>query len=675
MISISCLRCHKRAVLVCGLSCVLATTFGCGAVQAKNKSAGSLVKLDNVVVSAAGFEQMLDDAPASISVIPRQELQKKAYRDITDALADIPGVFITGSGSARDISVRGMAPGYTMILVDGQRQNSRETRPNADGPGIEQGWLPPLQAIERIEVIRGPMSSLYGSDAMGGVVNIITRKVASEWMGSARAEITAQEDSRSGDQYQGSVYAAGPLVSDRLGIQAWAEKSRRQEDRIEHGFNRQDTESGTVKLGFSPSSDHDVMAEAAHTRQNRTSTPGRSIALETSTGAPNTPSVTDYDQARYALTHIGRFGGISSNSYWQHNDFDNPTRDMRLRSNELNSQWNIPLNRQLLSVGAQYQNETLDDFGNQYRPEVSRLERYQWAVYGEDEWLMTDSLALTGGLRMTRDENYGTHWTPRLYAVWHAAPGLSVKAGLSTGFKAPGLRQTVADWGQITGGRGGVPAIIMGNPDLKPEKSVSQELGVTWSAESWTGSLTLFNTGFRDKISEVRRCTDPDDQPTCHVFPGDEGYKFISDRVNVDRAALRGVEATANWQLRDDISLAANYTYTWSRQKSGDFAGQPLNKIPEHMLNTTLEWTPTDWVSAWSRVNFRGRTSDYLSRTAMAKGTPSYAFADAGINYSFSRQVSAGLGVYNLLDKRVSYEDYDEVHDGRRYWAQLTVSF
>src|SRR5690625_7179839 len=101
MISISCLRCHKRAVLVCGLSCVLATTFGCGAVQAKNKSAGSLVKLDNVVVSAAGFEQMLDDAPASISVIPRQALEKRAYRRLTDATAEIPGVFITRSEERR----------------------------------------------------------------------------------------------------------------------------------------------------------------------------------------------------------------------------------------------------------------------------------------------------------------------------------------------------------------------------------------------------------------------------------------------------------------------------------------------------------------------------------------------------------------------------------------------
>src|SRR5690606_11518859 len=137
-------------------------------------------------------------APASISVISREELQKKAYKDITDALKDVPGVVITGGASNSDISIRGMAAGYTLILVDGKRQNTRETRPNSDGSGIEQGWLPPMQAIERIEVGRGPMSSLYGSEAMGGVINIITRKIANEWTGSLRTEGTVQEDSKSG---------------------------------------------------------------------------------------------------------------------------------------------------------------------------------------------------------------------------------------------------------------------------------------------------------------------------------------------------------------------------------------------------------------------------------------------------------------------------------------------
>lgn len=129
-----------------------------------------------LVTTASGFKQTVEDAPASVSVVTREQLETKSYRDVTDALKDVPGVLVTGGGSSSDISIRGMDPKYTMILVDGKRVASRETRPNSDNSGIEQGWLPPLPAIERIEVVRGPMSSLYGSDAMGGVINIITRK-------------------------------------------------------------------------------------------------------------------------------------------------------------------------------------------------------------------------------------------------------------------------------------------------------------------------------------------------------------------------------------------------------------------------------------------------------------------------------------------------------------------
>ena len=660
------------------LACVAGVLAFSASAAAQSGDSASTRQLQEVVVTATGFEQTVEDAPASITVVPREELEKKAYKDVTDALKDVPGVVLTGGGSSSDISIRGMAPAYTMILVDGKRQNSRETRPNSDGPGIEQGWLPPIEAIERIEVVRGPMSSLYGSDAMGGVINIITRKVPGQWGASVRAEATLQEDSDSGNLYQGNFWLAGPIVDERLGLQVYGQTQRRQEDRIVNGFNRQSADSITGKLTFTPDRDHDLIVEVGRTEQKRVATPGRSAALTTATGNPTVRSSTGYDRDLFALTHVGRWNAnLTSNSYLQYEKIDNPTREMHLKNTELNSQWNLALDTHVLSGGVNYKQENLTDLGNQYDAGVSRLKRYQWALFAEDDWLLTERFTLTSGLRMTRDENYGTHWTPRLYGVWHATEQLSLKGGISTGFKAPSIRSAVADWGQITGGAGSaVPAIIMGNPDLKPEKSINQEIGVVWNnRRGWTSSFTLFNTDFRDKISEVRRCTDPANLPTCHVKPGDAGYRFISDRTNVDKANIRGIELTSTWNLRQDLRLSANYTWTHSEQKSGPFAGKPLNKMPKHMANATLDWAWDPQLALWSRLNFRGRTSEYLSRTAMAVGTPSFAFFDVGFNYRVNKTLSTGFGIYNLFDKRVTDDSFDAVYDGRRYWAYVTASF
>lgn len=315
------------------LSCAL---LFCPTLYAQSvPSTESVTQLKNVVVTASGFEQLIEDAPASISVIPREELEKKAYKDVTDALRDVPGVVITGGGSSSDISIRGMAAGYTLILVDGKRQNSRETRPNSDGSGIEQGWLPPMQAIERIEVVRGPMSSLYGSEAMGGVVNIITRKIAAEWTGSLRTEGTFQEDSDSGNIYQGNFYIAGPIKDELLGVQIYGQKTLRKEDHFVNGFNKQDTRSGTVKFTLSPNSDHDVIAEIGRTLQDRTSTPGKSSIAETcSKGVcrPNTLSESKYSRNNYALTHHGRWGQFRSESFIQADHTNNPGRNMKIKN-------------------------------------------------------------------------------------------------------------------------------------------------------------------------------------------------------------------------------------------------------------------------------------------------------------------------------------------------------
>ena len=630
--------------------------------------------LETVVITASGYEQAVEDAPASITVIPRAELEKKAYRDVTDALKDVPGVVITGGGSNSDISIRGMAAAYTLLLVDGRRQNSRETRPNSDTPGVEQGWLPPIDAIERIEVIRGPMSSLYGSDAMGGVVNIITRKVPKKWTGNIRTETTQQESSLSGDIYQSDFYLAGPIKDDLLGLQLFGQTARRQEDRIINGFNEQRTTAGTAKLSLTPNRDHDFIFEVGRSLQERNSTTGKS--------ASRSGEDTQYDRTHVAATHIGRWSFGTSNTHVQHEEINNPSREMYLKNIEFNSQLTMDLSaRNVTTMGVSYKNEELVDKGNRLRSKnpIEKLQRYQWALFAENEWRMLDAFALTTGLRMNHDENYGTDWTPRVYGIWKSTDQLSVKGGISTGFKTPALRSAVADWGQITGG-GGDPAIIRGNPDLKPEKSISQELGVIWdNHQNFSSSLTLFNTEFKDKITEVRACTDTAGRGqkivtgNCTIYG--TPYKFISDRVNVDKANMRGVEATGTWSINSDLRIATNYTFTRSKQKSGPFAGQPLTKMPKHMLNATLDWKATPKLGTWGRVNLRSRTSDSLSRVSMQAGTPSFTFVDVGLNYAFSKDVKLGAGVYNLLDKQVDYSGFRAAYDGRRYWASMTVGF
>lgn len=179
---------------------------------------------DTIVVTAAGFEQKLTDAPASISVIPQEELTRRPYMTLLDAVRDIEGVDVgetrdkTGQGS---ISMRGMGSDYTLVLIDGKRQNNHgDIYPNNFG-GNQFNHIPPLDAIERIEVIRGPASTLYGADAMGGVINIITKKVLDAWHGSATVS-RSFEDSEFGDDTTVDAFVTGPLVPGVLNLSARA---------------------------------------------------------------------------------------------------------------------------------------------------------------------------------------------------------------------------------------------------------------------------------------------------------------------------------------------------------------------------------------------------------------------------------------------------------------------
>ena len=656
---------------------MLTTAFFPGMAEATETA--DITDKETLVVTATGFEQKIQNAPASISVISKEQIEDKAYRDITDALKDVPGVVVTGGGSSSDISIRGMSSQYTLLLVDGRRVSTRGTRPNSDNAGIEQGWLPPLESIERIEVIRGPMSSLYGSDAMGGVINVITKKTYNrgKWLGSLHTEATFQEHRRSGDLYQTDAYVSGPLIDGLLGMKLSGLLSRRQEDRIVNGYNEQRMRNGAATFTLTPDDRNSIDFDVARELQDRNSTPGKSKATESCRGTvctPNSRSENRYEHTTYALTHHGYYDELNTSSYLQREETNNPGRVMKSYNTTLNTQGQWLLDEHSITLGGQYNYEKLHDDGNQLEAAagLNKLTRWSWAVFAEDEWAMTRSFSLTGGMRMDKDQNYGTHWTPRGYGVWHLDDHWTVKGGISAGYRSPDLRQSSASWGQVTGG-GRSNGIIVGNPDLKPEKSLSEEIALLWdNGNQLNAGLTLFNTDFKDKITEVRRCNSSAD-PACTI--GNTQYDFVSDRVNVDKANLRGAEATLGWKPAEDWKLTGNYTYTDSEQKSGQFSGKPLNKMPKHMVNVTLNWQTSRDLSVWGRINFRSRTSEYLSRTSMAQGTPSYSFVDTGVNYSVTQSLSLLAGIYNLLDKTISYEDYSATLDGRRYYLGANYHF
>ncbi len=625
---------------------------------------------DTLVVTATGFEQKIQNAPASISVITKQQIEDKAWRDVTDALKDVPGVVVTGGGSSSDISIRGMSSQYTLFLIDGKRISTRGTRPNSDNAGIEQGWMPPLESIERIEVIRGPMSSLYGSDAMGGVINIITKKTSNTrgWAGSLHGDATFQENNDSGDIFQTDFYAAGPLIEGLLGAKVTGLLSRRAEDKILNGYNEQKMRNGSVGFNLTPDDKNDFDLDISRELQDRNSTPGESTA------AGNSKSESRYEHTTYALTHHGYYDAFNTTTYVQQEKTNNPGRDMESYNTVLNNQNQIFLDDHTLTLGAQYRYEKLKDDGNQLEAAqgLNELTRWSWALFSEDEWAMTDSFTLTGGLRMDKDENYGTHWTPRGYGVWHLTDQWTLKGGVSAGYRSPDLRQSSASWGQVTGG-GRLDGIIVGNPDLKPEKSLSEEIVLLWdNSDNLNAGITLFNTDFKDKITELRRCNSSAD-PACRI--GNHSYDFVSDRVNVDKANMRGVESTFGWKITQTLNLTSNYTYTESEQKSGQFSGKPLNKMPKHMFNSTLDWQAMPDVGFWSRLNLRGKTSEYLSRTSMAQGTPSYTLVDVGLRYNANKDMTVSAGVYNVFDKTIDYDNYGTILDGRRYTLGLTYNF
>lgn len=637
---------------------------------------------ETMVVTASAIEQNLKDAPASISVITQQDLQRRPVQNLKDVLKDVlkevPGVQLTNEGDNRKgVSIRGLDSSYTLILIDGKRVNSRNAvfRHN----DFDLNWIP-VDAIERIEVVRGPMSSLYGSDALGGVVNIITKKIGQKWHGSVTVDSTIQEHRDRGDIYNGQFFTSGPLIDGVLGMKAYGSLAKREKDeqqssattatgetpRIE-GFTSRD---GNVEFAWTPNENHDVTAGYGFDRQDRDSDSLDKNRLE---------------RQNYALSHNGRWdlGNSELKFYGEKVENKNPGNSSPItsESNSIDGKYVLPLAsvNQFLTFGGEWRHDKLSDAVNLTGGSSTKTSASQYALFLEDEWRIFEPLALTTGIRMDDHETYGDHWSPRAYLVYNATDTLTVKGGWATAFKAPSLLQLSPDWA-TNSCRGGCR--IVGSPDLKPETSESWELGLYYRGEEGIlegveASVTTFRNDVDNRIS-ISRTPDVNAAPGYSNFVGFEtnsrGQRVPVFRYyNVNKARIQGVETELKVPFNEAWKLSLNYTYNDGRDVSNG-GNKPLSDLPFHTANGTLDWKPVqleDW-SFYVSGNYTGRKR---ADSATAKTPGGYVVWDTGAAWQATKNVKLRAGVLNVGDKDLKRDDYGYTEDGRRYFMAVDYRF
>ncbi|HBS7142473.1 TPA: catecholate siderophore receptor CirA [Klebsiella pneumoniae] len=631
------------------------------------------VNEETLVVTASATEQNVKDAPASISVITQQDLQRKPVQNLKDVLRDVPGVQLTNEGDNRKgVSIRGLSSSYTLILVDGKRVNSRNAvfRHN----DFDLNWIP-VDAIERIEVVRGPMSSLYGSDALGGVVNIITKKIGQKWTGTLSADTTIQEHRDRGDTYNGQFFTSGPLIDGVLGMKAYGSLAKRAKDdpqsssnatgetpRIE-GFTSRD---GNVEFAWTPNENHDFTVGYGFDRQDRDSDSLDRNRLE---------------RENYSLSHNGRWdiGNSELKFYGEKVDNKNPGQSGTItsESNAIDGKYVLPLGmiNQLVTFGGEWRHDKLKDPVNLSSGGQS-TSASQYALFIEDEWRIIEPLALTTGIRMDDHQTYGDHWSPRAYLVYNATDTVTVKGGWATAFKAPSLLQLNPDW-TTNSCRGSCS--IVGNPDLKPETSESFELGLYYRGEEgWLenveGSITTFQNNVDDMI-DVLRTSSASEAPD---YPNFVGWKTVNGKrvpifryFNVNKARIKGVETEVKIPFGDEWKLTVNYTYNDGRDLSNG-GDKPLQTLPFHTANGTLDWKPLDDWSFYVTANYTGQQR---AVSATGKTPGGYTLFDVGAAWQVTKNVKLRSGVQNVGDKDLSRDDYSYTEEGRRYFMAVDYRF
>lgn len=609
--------------------------------------------IETIVVTATGNPQTALLAPATLSVITREDLLNNGDQQLTSALRKSSGISLVGRGvgGRKVIQLRGLESKHTLILIDSKRISA--TDDVVGHSDFQYDWLP-LDSIERIEIIRGPMSSLYGSDALGGVINIITRNSQSKANSSVSALGSLYNADTGGGQYALNAHFNQPITEDLSWNAHIGHKYQDDvlDDEQPHLSLLEGRRLNTLKTGlhWAANSIHTLSVDYTLANEERWQ------HVDSRGQEPFYRSWYDIKREQIAASWKADFQHWSSqlNLYRSQIDLLNKADDttvstyapQSLKDDIAELKLFRDFGRSRLTLGADYRDEQLihDAFinGGDNAKHKSALAQYETDIQ--------DTFFLTFGARLDHHEYFGSEWSPRAYAVWQINTDLTIKAGYGHGFKAPTLKQ-ISPYYRFDG-----PHSFIGNEHLKPETSDSFEVGLRYESTKVTTSATVFHNRINDLISTV--CIE-----NC-----DSRLGRVNLYTNVEQSEITGFELENSIQATSQLQFYTNYTYTDAKDKT---ANQALTGRPRHQatLGLNIAWVPQAWHSS---INWQYIGKQYTADITELITLPSYNLTNATLSYLY-QQHRLTLSINNIFD--VNLLEKSENYGYQEYGRSLLLGW
>ncbi|MBU4200147.1 MAG: TonB-dependent receptor [Verrucomicrobia bacterium] len=526
----------------------------------------SVSEADTIVITATRIPQSVRDVGVSVSVVPRERIEEMNAQNVAEVLAEVADARVNSYGSMgaqSEITLRGSSAKQVLVMVDGRKVN-------LPSMGMADLSMFPVDQVERIEVIRGPGSVLYGAGALAGVVNIVTRdppeKMQTDVSASYGTKNTHMLQLDNGAQIGNLGYL---ITASQNASDGWRENSACE------GYHV----SG--KLAYDLNLESRLTLNSGFSRQNK-GVPG-------SINWP-TPDAKQYERQYWVdLTHKYEFDTktwLTSKAFlnqnWQeYKDPDSLTDDLsRNQTAGLDIQQTLPAGEKQLLLGGIYLENDAVTIKN--AEEVSRIggnrDLFTGAGFVQDEIELLEQLTVTPGLRCDIQSKWGAELSPKLSGLYKITDMTGLKASIGRGFRAPTVNELY--WRDD---------YTEGNPDLKPEESFSYDAGIQQQfGKKSMLQISLFQSHMKNLIAWF-----------------DDG-KGIYKAQNVNDAFLQGVETELSAQLTEEISGAVNYTLLNAQDTSGTYEDKTLTYRPKNKVGGRLGYQ-----NAWGlKLNLNAEYTD-----------------------------------------------------------------